>query len=60
MENENCIIEWRQPTHGGDNQDVWAIDDITIRDTVSKKSIKKSLSTKYVTFFFIKLSLFDL
>ncbi|CAF4418864.1 unnamed protein product, partial [Rotaria sp. Silwood2] len=46
VENENCLIEWRQMTHGGNNQDVWAIDDITIRDVISKKLIKKSLHVK--------------
>jgi hypothetical protein len=43
---ENCMIEWRQMTHGGDNQDVWAIDDITIRDVISTKSIKRNLHIK--------------
>ena len=33
-------------THGGDNQDVWAIDDITIRDIFSSKLIKRNLHLK--------------
>ena len=33
-------------THGGDNQDVWAIDDITIREVPSAKSIKRNLHVK--------------
>ena len=40
------MIEWRQMTHGGDNQDVWAIDDITIREIPSTKSIKRNLHVK--------------
>ena len=48
MESENCLIEWRQMTHSGDNQDVWAIDDITIRNIVSKKLIKKNLHVQCV------------
>lgn len=43
---DNCLIEWRQMTHGGDNQDVWAIDDITIREIPSAKSIKQNLHVK--------------
>ena len=31
-ESDNCLVEWRQMTHSGENQDVWAIDGITIRD----------------------------
>jgi hypothetical protein len=46
MASENCLIEWRQMTHGGDNQDVWAIDDILIRDLVSTKLIKRTLHVK--------------
>ncbi|CAF0744576.1 unnamed protein product [Adineta steineri] len=46
MESENCLIEWRQMIHGGDNQDVWAIDDIIIRDVISTKSIKKNAHVK--------------
>ena len=45
-ESENCMIEWRQMTHGGDNQDVWAIDDITIREVISTKLIKRNLHIK--------------
>jgi hypothetical protein len=45
-DNENCLIEWRQMTHRGDNQDVWAIDDITIRDVIPTKSIPKNLHVK--------------
>jgi len=45
-DNENCLIEWRQMTHGGDNQDVWAIDDITIRDVISPKLIPRNLHLK--------------
>lgn len=32
--------------HGGDNQDVWAIDDINIRDVISTKLIKRNLHIK--------------
>lgn len=46
MNNNNCMIEWRQMTHGGDNQDVWAIDDIIIREIPSAKSIKRNLHVK--------------
>jgi hypothetical protein len=46
LNNDNCMIEWRQMIHGGDNQDVWAIDDITIRDVISTKLIKKNLHVK--------------
>jgi len=46
MASENCLIEWRQMTHGGDNQDVWAIDDILIRDVVSTKLIKRTVHVK--------------
>lgn len=48
VESEQCLIEWRQIVHSGENQDVWAIDDITIRDVISKKSIKKITPVKYV------------
>lgn len=43
---ENCLVEWRQMTHGGDNQDVWAIDDIHIRDLIAPKSIKRPSNVK--------------
>jgi hypothetical protein len=33
-------------THGGDNQDVWAIDEIKIRDVISTKLIKRNLHVK--------------
>lgn len=36
-------------SHGGDNQDVWAIDDISIREIPSLKTIKRNLNTKYQT-----------
>ncbi|CAF5171313.1 unnamed protein product, partial [Rotaria magnacalcarata] len=32
--------------HSGENQDVWAIDDITIRDVISKTLIEKSVPVK--------------
>lgn len=32
--------------HGGDNQDVWAIDDITIHEIPSTKLIKRNLHVK--------------
>lgn len=48
IESENCLIEWRQMTHGGDNQDVWAIDDIIIRDVISAKTTKRNLHIKYL------------
>ena len=47
LESDNCLIEWRQMNHGGDNQDVWAIDDISIREIPSLKTIKRNLNTKY-------------
>jgi hypothetical protein len=34
-------------THGGDNQDVWAIDEIKIRDVISTKLIKRNLHVKH-------------
>ena len=34
--------------HGGDDQDVWAIDDIIIRDVSVIKSIKRTYHVKYV------------
>ncbi len=46
--NNNCLIEWRQMTHGGDNQDVWAIDDITIRDIIPRKFIEKNFHRKLI------------
>ncbi|CAF1574185.1 unnamed protein product [Rotaria magnacalcarata] len=46
VESENCLIEWRQMIHSGENQDVWAIDDITIRDVISKTLIEKSVPVK--------------
>ncbi len=46
IENNNCLIEWRQMIHGGDNQDVWAIDDINIRDVIPTRLIKRNLHIK--------------
>ena len=48
LDSENCLIEWRQMAHGGDDQDVWAIDDIIIRDVSVIKSIKRTYHVKYV------------
>jgi len=44
--NSHCFVEWRQMSYGIDNQDVWAIDDITIRDVPSTKQIKRNLHLK--------------
>ncbi|CAF0939143.1 unnamed protein product [Adineta ricciae] len=46
LDSENCLIEWRQMAHGGDDQDVWAIDDIIIRDVSVIKSIKRPYHVK--------------
>lgn len=43
---DQCLVEWRQMNHAGDNQDVWAIDDIRIRDVPTAKAMKKQLHVK--------------
>ena len=48
-----CSFRWYQPSHSGHDQDVWAVDDITISDTLyntiwvdfsNDKDVKKAMS----------------
>ena len=35
LRDDACAFRWWQPSHSGENRDVWAIDDVTIDSHVS-------------------------